>query len=153
VAAEAFGDTGFFQTPKGRLRWAARGLREAPPLLVIHGMGDTLGSWAQAAPALAAKYRVHLVDLPGHLAAAAARALFRERCCGRCRRRPSRACSARSPRRTSCAPGSCSGCSFPCGSSGARAIGCCLPARWSSSAGHLPHLEAPLRLARAVLAR
>ncbi len=66
VAAELFGDAGYFETPHGRLRWAARGSRDAPPLLVIHGMGDTLGGWAQAAPALTAKYRVHLLDLPGH---------------------------------------------------------------------------------------
>jgi pimeloyl-ACP methyl ester carboxylesterase len=66
VAAEAFGDAGYFETAHGRLRWAARGFKDAPPLLVIHGMGDTLGGWAQAAPLLAAKYRVHLVDLPGH---------------------------------------------------------------------------------------
>jgi pimeloyl-ACP methyl ester carboxylesterase len=66
VAAEAFGDTGYLETPHGRLRWAARGRKSAPPLLVIHGLGDTLGGWAQAAPALAARYRVHLLDLPGH---------------------------------------------------------------------------------------
>lgn len=66
MAAEAFGDSGFFETPQGRLRWAARGRKDAQPLLVIHGMGDTLGGWAQAAPLLTARYRVHLVDLPGH---------------------------------------------------------------------------------------
>ena len=66
VAAELFGDSGYFEAPQGRLRWSARGSKHAPALLVIHGMGDTLGGWAQAAPALAAKYRVHLLDLPGH---------------------------------------------------------------------------------------
>jgi pimeloyl-ACP methyl ester carboxylesterase len=66
LAAEAFGDAGYFETPQGRLRWAARGRRDAPPLLVLHGMGDTLGGWAQAALPLLARYRVHLLDLPGH---------------------------------------------------------------------------------------
>ena len=64
--AEAGAETGWLDTPAGQLRWAARGRKGAPPLLVLHGMGDSLGGWAQAALPLLARFRVHLLDLPGH---------------------------------------------------------------------------------------
>ena len=66
AAAETGGATGYLDTPQGRLRWAARGRADAPPLLVLHGMGDSLGGWAQAALPLLLRFRVHLIDLPGH---------------------------------------------------------------------------------------
>ena len=66
AAAETGGSTGYLDTPHGRLRWAARGRADAPPLLVLHGMGDSLGGWAQAALPLLLRFRVHLLDLPGH---------------------------------------------------------------------------------------
>jgi pimeloyl-ACP methyl ester carboxylesterase len=33
---------------------------------VLHGLGDSLAGWAQAALPLCARHRVHLIDLPGH---------------------------------------------------------------------------------------
>ena len=36
------------------------------PLLLLHGAGDQAGSWFDVAPALAARYRVMALDLPGH---------------------------------------------------------------------------------------
>ncbi|NDJ90243.1 alpha/beta fold hydrolase [Mycolicibacter kumamotonensis] len=45
-----------------------RGGETGPPLLLLHGaMLDTAqGVWRRVAPALAADYRVHLIDLPRH---------------------------------------------------------------------------------------
>lgn len=45
-----------------------RGGKTGPPLLLLHGaMLDTAqGVWRRVAPALAADYRVHLIDLPRH---------------------------------------------------------------------------------------
>jgi pimeloyl-[acyl-carrier protein] methyl ester esterase len=37
-----------------------------PDLVLLHGWGLHSGVWAQALPALAARFRVHAVDLPGH---------------------------------------------------------------------------------------
>ncbi|MBW3574454.1 MAG: alpha/beta fold hydrolase, partial [Actinobacteria bacterium] len=37
----------------------------APPLLLIHGLGATKASWLTVAPALARRYRVIALDLPG----------------------------------------------------------------------------------------
>lgn len=37
-----------------------------PVLLLLHGAGDQAGTWAKVAPALAARYRVLIPDLPGH---------------------------------------------------------------------------------------
>jgi len=64
--AEAGGDIESIDTPAGRLRVSSRGARKAPPLLVFHGLGDSIGGWAQASLPLLTKFRVHLVDLPGH---------------------------------------------------------------------------------------
>ena len=37
-----------------------------PDLVFLHGAGDQAGAWSKVAPALIDRYRVHLVDLPGH---------------------------------------------------------------------------------------
>lgn len=37
-----------------------------PTLLLLHGAGDQAGSWSKAAPELATKYHVLVLDLPGH---------------------------------------------------------------------------------------
>jgi pimeloyl-ACP methyl ester carboxylesterase len=48
------------------VRFAVRGPEDAPPLLLLHGLGDSLAGRAQVAGPLARSYRVHLLDLPGH---------------------------------------------------------------------------------------
>ncbi|MFF2409266.1 alpha/beta fold hydrolase [Streptomyces sp. NPDC058092] len=42
------------------------GPRQAPPLVLIHGSGFSGGSWSPVVPALADRYHVIRVDLPGH---------------------------------------------------------------------------------------
>ncbi|MET9555334.1 alpha/beta hydrolase [Streptomyces sp. NPDC006645] len=42
------------------------GPRHAPPLVLIHGSGFSGGSWSPVVPALADRYHVVRVDLPGH---------------------------------------------------------------------------------------
>jgi len=41
------------------------GSEDAPPLLLLHGLGATNGSWMPVVPHLARHYRVFAVDLPG----------------------------------------------------------------------------------------
>jgi len=64
--AEIGGDVSSLETPAGRVRVSSRGPRGAPELLVFHGLGDSIGGWAQASIPWLRKFRVHLVDLPGH---------------------------------------------------------------------------------------
>jgi pimeloyl-ACP methyl ester carboxylesterase len=47
-----------------RLRYAAGG--HGPPLVLVHGLGGTIENWRALAPALAARHRVLVPDLPGH---------------------------------------------------------------------------------------
>jgi pimeloyl-ACP methyl ester carboxylesterase len=47
-----------------RLRYAVGG--DGPPLLLVHGLGGTIENWRALAPALAARHRVLVPDLPGH---------------------------------------------------------------------------------------
>ncbi|MFB8350712.1 alpha/beta fold hydrolase [Streptomyces niveus] len=42
------------------------GPRERPPLALIHGSGASSGFWSPVVPALASRYHVIRVDLPGH---------------------------------------------------------------------------------------
>lgn len=42
------------------------GPENAPPLVLIHGLGATKASWLTVVPALAARYRVIAIDLPGY---------------------------------------------------------------------------------------
>lgn len=62
--AERGARVGWAATPAGAMRFAVRG--SGPDLLLLHGLGDSIAGWAQVAGALARRYRVHLVDLPGH---------------------------------------------------------------------------------------
>jgi pimeloyl-ACP methyl ester carboxylesterase len=47
-----------------RLRYAAAG--DGTPLVLVHGLGGTIENWRALAPALAARHRVLVPDLPGH---------------------------------------------------------------------------------------
>jgi pimeloyl-ACP methyl ester carboxylesterase len=47
-----------------RLCYAVGG--EGPPLVLVHGLGGTSENWRALAPALAARHRVLVPDLPGH---------------------------------------------------------------------------------------
>lgn len=54
----------FVATPAGRLFVRRKG--EGPPLLLIHGYPQNHVMWHRVAPALAERYAVVLVDLPGY---------------------------------------------------------------------------------------
>lgn len=41
------------------------GAEDAPPILLLHGLGATKASWLTVVPQLAERYRVYVVDLPG----------------------------------------------------------------------------------------
>jgi pimeloyl-ACP methyl ester carboxylesterase len=47
-----------------RLAYAVGG--NGPPLVLVHGLGGTVENWRGLAPALAARHRVLVPDLPGH---------------------------------------------------------------------------------------
>ena len=64
--AETGGEVTHLETPAGRLRMISRGSRRLPPLLVLHGLGDSIAGWGQASLPLLARFRVHIVDLAGH---------------------------------------------------------------------------------------
>jgi pimeloyl-ACP methyl ester carboxylesterase len=64
--AERGARTGWAQSPAGPLRFAVRGSAAAPPMVLLHGLGDSLAGWAAVAGSLARRYQVHLLDLPGH---------------------------------------------------------------------------------------
>jgi pimeloyl-ACP methyl ester carboxylesterase len=64
--AERGGRVGWAPSLAGPLRYAVRGRPDARPVLLLHGLGDSLAGWAQVAGPLARKFQVHLLDLPGH---------------------------------------------------------------------------------------
>jgi len=64
--AERGARIGFASSPAGALRFAVRGPEGAPPLLLLHGLGDSIAGWAQVIGPLARRHQVHLLDLPGH---------------------------------------------------------------------------------------
>jgi pimeloyl-ACP methyl ester carboxylesterase len=64
--AERGASTGWTASPAGPLRYAVRGPPDAPPVLLLHGLGDSLAGWARVVGPLSRKLRVHLIDLPGH---------------------------------------------------------------------------------------
>ena len=47
-----------------RLGYAVGG--DGTPLVLVHGLGGTIDNWQALAPALAARHRVLVPDLPGH---------------------------------------------------------------------------------------
>ncbi|WP_369333362.1 alpha/beta hydrolase [Streptomyces griseus] len=49
-----------------RLAHRATGPEGAPPVVLVHGRGESSATWAEVAAELAADHRVHAVDLRGH---------------------------------------------------------------------------------------
>jgi 3-oxoadipate enol-lactonase len=49
-----------------RLAYRVRGSAGAPPLVLLHGLGDGAGDWDGVAPAFARHWRVYAPDLRGH---------------------------------------------------------------------------------------
>jgi 3-oxoadipate enol-lactonase len=49
-----------------RLAYKVSGPPDAPPLVLLHGLGDRGASWAPVLDALAARHRVYALDLRGH---------------------------------------------------------------------------------------
>ena len=64
--AELGGRSGFVDTPAGALRYTVRGPAGGPPILIVHGLSDSIPGWARAVGPLSARNEVHLIDLPGH---------------------------------------------------------------------------------------
>ena len=64
--AERGARIGFASSPAGPLRFAVRGPADAQPLLLLHGLGDSIAGWAQVVGPLSRTWQVHLLDLPGH---------------------------------------------------------------------------------------
>ncbi|HYH06981.1 MAG TPA: alpha/beta hydrolase [Thermoanaerobaculia bacterium] len=58
------------------VRYVEAGPREAPPLLLLHGLGDTSRSWSLMLPELAKSHRVYAFDQRGHGAASAPRCCY-----------------------------------------------------------------------------
>jgi pimeloyl-ACP methyl ester carboxylesterase len=54
--------------PRGPLSYWVGGAKDShgPPLVLIHGLGNDAGVWAQSVPALLAGHRLIVIDLPGH---------------------------------------------------------------------------------------
>jgi pimeloyl-ACP methyl ester carboxylesterase len=49
-----------------RLAYETWGAPEAPPLVLLHALGEDSSDWREIAPALADRYRVYALDLRGH---------------------------------------------------------------------------------------
>lgn len=58
------------------VRYVEAGPREAPALLLLHGLGDTSRSWSLMLPELAKSHRVYAFDQRGHGAASAPRCCY-----------------------------------------------------------------------------
>jgi pimeloyl-ACP methyl ester carboxylesterase len=59
--------SGFVDLAGGlRMHYQESGDASAPPVVLLHGFGDSFTSWEGWVPVLAAEYRVIAVDLPGH---------------------------------------------------------------------------------------
>ena len=55
---------GYVQRGGVRIHYATAG--NGPPLVLLHKLGGWLSDWRHVAPAMAAKYRVIAMDMPGH---------------------------------------------------------------------------------------
>ncbi|HMG31370.1 MAG TPA: alpha/beta fold hydrolase [Jiangellaceae bacterium] len=49
-----------------RLAYRVEGNPEAPPVVLLHGLGDDASSWDDVAPALADRHRVYVPEMRGH---------------------------------------------------------------------------------------
>lgn len=49
-----------------RLAYHVAGNEDAPPLVLLHALGERAGDWEPVLPALCAHYRVYALDLRGH---------------------------------------------------------------------------------------
>ena len=48
------------------MSWHVETSGSGPDLVLLHGWGLHSGAWAEVLPMLAARFRVHAFDLPGH---------------------------------------------------------------------------------------
>ncbi|MGH8839845.1 MAG: alpha/beta fold hydrolase, partial [Jiangellaceae bacterium] len=63
----ATGGGGTIVTVDGiRLAYRVQGDPEAPPVVLLHGLGDDASSWDDVAPALAGRHRLYIPDMRGH---------------------------------------------------------------------------------------
>ncbi len=59
--------SGFVELPGGlRIHYQETGSATAPPVVLLHGFGDSFTSWEGWVPVLSTEYRVIALDLPGH---------------------------------------------------------------------------------------
>jgi len=58
--------TGHYDGPYGEVRWDAFGDPGAEPVVLLHGTPFSSTIWHGIAPALAARFRVHVWDMPGY---------------------------------------------------------------------------------------
>ena len=66
-ALDKAGFTTFDSTlPDGSGEWAGYQAGNGPLLVFLHGAGDHAGAWSEVAPAFKDRYRVIVLDLPGH---------------------------------------------------------------------------------------
>jgi len=67
IARYAASDSVFMDLPGGiRLHYRVAGAEGRPPVVLLHGYGDSFTSWDGWMPVLADGYRVYALDLPGH---------------------------------------------------------------------------------------
>lgn len=64
--ADAAVETGTLDLDGVRIAYRSAGPADAPPLVLLHALGETAADWDEALPALAARHRVHALDLRGH---------------------------------------------------------------------------------------
>ncbi|MBE7513052.1 MAG: alpha/beta hydrolase [Anaerolineales bacterium] len=58
-------DSHYVESRFGRTHILSSGNADAPPLVLIHGMGVNALMWARHMPELSAHFRVHAIDIPG----------------------------------------------------------------------------------------
>jgi pimeloyl-ACP methyl ester carboxylesterase len=66
LAASCAARSGTLVLDAASLYWEEHGDPSAPPLLLLHGFGESMSVWAPYVPALCTRYDVVLLDLRGH---------------------------------------------------------------------------------------